>query len=107
MPISPAELARIRTRHADIEQDTLPLEIDDTPPQSDRGSEVRTKTIKSVKWAKCPHHTPSGKAQLTGLIRLNTNTLVFRDHTKTVGKHTITCPGSGEPFTDTASEGAQ
>lgn len=90
--ISPAEVERISRRHADIPQDALPVEdVERIEPTK----ASKSKSPRSVKWKKCPRHTPSGKKQLTGLVMVDGETLVFRDHTKTIGRHTVPCPGSG------------
>jgi len=64
---------------------------------------VKTTAQKSIKWAVCPSHVSNGK-KLTGLIAIDRDTLVFRDHTKKVGKHTMPCPGSGTTFEGTPND---
>lgn len=64
---------------------------------------MKTVAQKSIKWAVCPHHV-QGRKKLTGLIAINQDVLVFRDHTKKVGKHTVPCPGSGQLFEGTPSD---
>jgi hypothetical protein len=59
---------------------------------------MKTTTQKSIDFAKCPHHVSDGTGRnegLTGLVARDRDTLVFRDHTKRVGKTTVPCPGSG------------
>lgn len=102
--ITAGELARIRDKTNGIHQDALPIDI----PHTGGGEEaVKSRTQKSIQWAKCPHHTPSGKNQLTGLIAIDNKTLVFRDHTKKIGRHTIQCPGSGTVYEGTTSDYVQ
>lgn len=82
-------MAAIRARHADIPQDALPLDI---PDHGQRTKEARTE--KSVGQALCPWHTDMGDDKTTGLIRGSTG-LIFREHTKRIGRSTVRCPGSG------------
>ncbi|VXB82660.1 hypothetical protein [Aeromicrobium sp. 9AM] len=65
---------------------------------------MKERPLKSVAWARCPNHVPGGKNQLTGLVHDN-GQLVFRDHTKRVGKQTVPCPGSGQVWTGDTREG--
>ena len=97
--MSDPHMAQIQKRHPNIPQDALFA----LPTNLGGGEPVVTRTQKSIKWAFCPHHVPGGK-KLTGLITLDQHTLVFRDHTKTVGKHTIPCPGSGQIFEGTPND---
>lgn len=83
------DLAAIRARHDDIPQDALPLDIPDTGSPRHEG-----RVEKSVAQASCPWHTDRGDDQSTGLIRGSAG-LVFREHTKRIGKSTVRCPGSG------------
>lgn len=55
---------------------------------------------KSVRFAKCPFHTADATSRnggLTGLVLASRGVLIFRDHTKKVGRVTMPCPGSGKP----------
>lgn len=94
--ISASEIARIAKRHDDIPQDALPVaEVPARDASDDEGA--KTKAPKSVRWKQCPHHTPSGKKQLTGLV-LDGSSLVFREHRKSIGKFLVRCPGSGKEW---------
>jgi hypothetical protein len=86
------DLAAIRARHDDIPQDPLPLDIPDSGVRT-QGEQGRDQQ-KSVGQAACPWHTDRGDDQTTGLIRASAG-LVFREHTKRIGKNTVRCPGSG------------
>lgn len=57
---------------------------------------MKTRTPRSVKWAKCPR---CNATKLTGLIHNGPTELVFRDHTKKIGNQTVPCPGSGQVWT--------
>lgn len=60
---------------------------------------MKNRAQKSVDWAHCPHHRHDGvgaKGGMTGLVALDNKTLVFRDHSKKVGKVAVPCPGSGQ-----------
>jgi len=95
--ISRGDLARIAKRHDQIDQDALPIDVTDTRPG---GGEQVVKSPKSIAFARCPHHVADGTGRnggLTGLIALNRDQLVFRDHNKRIGSVTILCPGSGQP----------
>jgi len=96
--ISRGDLARIAKRHPAIDQDALPIDV----PTSTRGGgePVSQKSPKSIRFAKCPHHVSDGTGRnggLTGLIALNRDQLVFREHTKRIGSVSVQCPGSGQP----------
>jgi len=84
-------LAEIRARHADIPQDPLPLDI----PES-HGMSKGKRTDKSIAQATCPWHVSRGTDQTTGLVRASDGSLIFREHTKRIGKSTVRCPGSGQ-----------
>lgn len=99
--VNPGELARIREKTKGIEQDALPLGLD---PAAQGGGEeaVKNRAQKSIDWAHCPHHrhdSVGAKGGMTGLIALDSKTLVFRDHTKKVGKVNVPCPGAGLVYT--------
>lgn len=81
--------AAIRARHDDIPQDPLPLEI---PNAGVRRHDGRRE--KSVAQAICPWHVARGEDDTTGLVRAGVG-LVFREHTRRVGRTTNRCPGSG------------
>jgi hypothetical protein len=98
-----SDLSKIAKRHSDIPQDTLPFDIA-LPTGGGAGETSTARAVKSVQWARCPNHTPGGKRQLTGLVP-DGDQLVFRDHTKTVGKQVVPCPGSGSVWTGRAEDG--
>lgn len=102
-PISKGERARIANRHNDIPQDPLPGL--DEPGQTTGGGSAVSRSQKSVRFAKCPHHVSVDR--LTGLVIAAKGQLVFRDHNKTIGKHVVPCPGSGEPAPQTSHEEEQ
>lgn len=84
-------LAEIAARHANVPQDTLPLDF----PDAMTGAKDTRRSDKSVAQAVCPWHAVRGDDQTTGLIRTSKG-LVFREHTHHVGKTTVRCPGSGQ-----------
>lgn len=97
--VSSRDLEAVRKRHADIPQDPLPIEGLDLAELAAEPVEVR-KEPRSERWAKCPHHEPDKRAkrQLTGLYQVGPDEWVFREHTKRIGKLTLTCPGSGSKY---------
>lgn len=87
--LSPGELAKIRRRHNDIPQEAL---FDPPALTSDRKPK-RDKQPKSIAYATCPEHVGERK---TGLITgPELGTVIFRDHTRKVGKVSMHCAGSG------------
>lgn len=90
--ITPAELARIRKRHADLPQDEL-LSVD----AATAAKPPKPAQVAAVKWVKCPRHHAGRR---TGLVPGPDDTLVFREHHKWIGKHRVICPGSGQVWTD-------
>jgi hypothetical protein len=95
--ITAAELARIRARHSDIPQPTLPG-LEDIPEATNTGSELgKPKPQGSMRFARCPDHTASSES-LTGVV-VAAGTEVFRPHNKVIGSsgRRILCAGSGKP----------
>jgi hypothetical protein len=85
------DIEALRARHNDIPQDALPLDLPDMG-----GGAKDQRVVKSYAQAICPWHTDRGDDQTTGLIRAGNGGLVFREHTKRIGKTTVRCPGSGQ-----------
>lgn len=92
--ISDAELTKVRRRHEAIDQDAL-VEVDAAP--SDKAQPPKPPSIRSVRWDYCPSHVGQKK---TGLVPGDGEKLVFRPHSKWVGKFRIECPGSGSLWID-------
>lgn len=90
--ISESDIAKVRSRHADVPQDALPFDV---PNLTKKPRQGRGQTETSVEFGTCPSHVPS-PGKMTGLV-YSGNVLVFREHTKRVGKVTVRCPGSGMP----------
>lgn len=93
MSTGDAILRKIAARHPDIPQDPLPIDIPDPPPTSS-GEESTQKRVRSVQWAPCPWHVDTSKRG-TGMVYGPTGELVFREHSRRVGRRTLRCPGSG------------
>ena len=94
--ISPGVMARIRARHPDIPQDTIPgLETLADESRSKNSDPDRKKYVPSIRSAKCPKHQGKGPDDLTGVIVTADGVERFRDHTMRVGKQSVRCPGSG------------
>src|SRR5690349_17658830 len=87
--ITQAELNRIAKRHKDIPQDGL-FDL----PATGGGTKPKVKRPRSLAFAPCPEcHAPGNR--LTGLIAKAQDVLMFRDHTRRVGRVSLPCSGSG------------
>jgi hypothetical protein len=93
MKIIDAAYNAIKRRHANIPQETLPLEALENPVPSKRKTEGKQRAPRSIRFVKCPFCLA---AKATGVIKLADGSEVFRDHNKVLNSGTrIQCRGSG------------
>ena len=82
--VTPGDIAKVRKRHPNIEQEGL---FDGPEPK--RPAKSRTAAgPRSVAYAPCPEH-PIGS--MVGLVLTGVDTYAFRDHSRRIGKVTVPC----------------
>lgn len=94
MKIIDAAYNAIKRRHANIPQETLPLEDLQTPVSSKAKTGGKQRGPRSIRFVKCPFCLAN---KPTGVVRLTDGSEVFRDHNKVLNSGTrIQCRGSGK-----------
>lgn len=96
--MKPGDLARIHARNSDLPPASDPL-FDLPVDTGNKGSDVRKRTVASIRFAICPDHLAPLLDRGTGVIRVTGvggMTEVFRPHNKVIGSgRRIPCAGSG------------
>ena len=84
----------IKRRHNNIPQETLPLELVETPVTSKRKTGGKQRGPRSIRFAKCPHCLAD---KPTGVVQMADGSEVFRDHNKVLNSGMrLQCAGSGK-----------
>lgn len=94
MKILDAAYNAIKRRHNNIPQESLPLELVETPGTSKRKGEAKQRSPRSIRFTHCPNCLAT---KATGVIKATDGSEVFRDHNKVLNSGLrIQCSGSGK-----------